>query len=131
MKYLKLLALVLLAWAIVYTGGAVLSLRSASQDASSAAVALLKRNALPGFLRPSVYSYTDNGKVFTTTDAGLAAYQSSEAQKSIVDLVADQHSGGYLLYAWCMKFLPWLALLLTLWLLNIAAGIKRLADALE
>lgn len=130
MKYLKLLALAMLAWAIVYAGTLTLSLRSAGPDPRSAAWALIKHNTLPRFMRPSVYKYTDGGNSFTATDAQIAAYQAREAQKGVVDLVTGEHSGGYLLYLFCAKVLPWLSLALALWGLNVAAGIKRLADAM-
>lgn len=130
MKYLKLLALAMLAWAIVYAGALTLSLRSAGTDPRSAALALLEHNTMPGLLRPPTYSYTENGKSFAATNAQIAAYQTREAQKGVVDLVTAEHSGGYLLYLWCSKALPWLSLALTLWALNVAAGIKRLADVM-
>jgi hypothetical protein len=131
MKYLKLLALALLVWAVIFSGGLVLSLRTANPDARSAALALLKHNALPRVLQPKTYTYTDHGKTYPTTGANLEAYKKREAQKGILDLVSDEHSVGYMLYAWCTHVLPWLSLLLSLWLLNVAASIKRLADAME
>lgn len=130
MKYTKLFALVVLAWALVYVGTLTLSLRAADPDTRSAAISLLVHHALPSALQPQTYTYTERGKTYTTTGKNLDAYQAREAQKSFVDLAMDAHSGAYLLAKWCTKVLPWLSLIASLWLLNIAAGIRRLADAL-
>lgn len=130
MKYAKLFALVLLAWAAVYIGTLTLSLRAADPDTRSAAVALLVHDTLPSALQPKTYGYTERGKTYTTTGPLMDAYQARQSQKSFVALAMDEHSGAYLLALWCTKVLPWLALIASLWLLNFAAGIRRLADAL-
>ncbi|OZB72191.1 MULTISPECIES: hypothetical protein [unclassified Thiomonas] len=130
MKYLKLLALVLLAWAITYAGTLTLSLRSVGGAPATIATHMM----LPGW---SSFRYVYEGKTYTATHADLDKYKARERATPLPTLLSQAVGvdtgvpGAYLLYLWLTHALPWLALLLTLWLLNIASGIKRLADALE
>ncbi len=127
MKYAKLAALVLLAWAVMYAGGAALSLRAVGGAPSAFAARLL----LPGAMRPSSFKYEYEGKSYTATRADLDKYEARESGQGLIDLVTGEQSGGYLLYLWLTRALPWVSLWLALWLLNIAASIKRLADTME
>jgi hypothetical protein len=130
MKYAKLLAMLLLAWAIVYAGALTLSLCSVGGAPASFATHMM----LPGW---SSFKYEYQGKTYTATRADLSKYKAEQEATPLPTLLAQAvgadkgQPGAWLLYQWCIRILPWLSLLLTLWLLNIAASIKRLADALE
>ncbi len=132
MKYLKLFVIVALVWGITYSGGVVLSLRAVG----GAPAAFAQRLILPDALRPASFAYRYQGKTYTATKADLDKYESEQAAKPLQTLLmqasgADKgQPGAYLLAKWCTKVLPWLALITSLWLMNLAAGIRRLADTL-
>ncbi len=136
MKYLKLAVLVLLAWAITYLGAAVLSLRAADGATASIAAHLWMRNDLPGFAQPKSFTYTDQGKQYTSDAADLDKYQAEQESTPLLTQLSEAAGlnqgapGAWLLYRWCARILPWVSLALALWLLNIVASVKRLADSM-
>lgn len=138
MKYLKLTGILLSVWLVVYAGLVGASLNVVTRNTSTVAVDLMQRNLLPRMLQPSHYTYTQpDGKTVPLPVVDLDAYTKKQAATPLIGRLIGAATGDSsspepgLLYGWCLHVLPWLSLLLAIWLLNIAAGIKRLADALS